>query len=179
MVPYFSVGEHDQAIDVDTFTALYRETLPAVFGMLSRGAGVRVVAEDLTQETFPRAVREIRAGSAETVTAAWLMTVARHLLADHYRRVSREDRKLRLVHSSRRVGDEADPAALPAFDAAELRLVLDGLSSAERAVLVLRHVAGYSVPEVAAMIRRSVSATESLLARARVRLRERLEERTS
>ena len=175
---YSSVG-HDRPIDVEAFTALYRETLPGVFAMLSRGVGgVRGVAEDLAQETFARAVREISAGRGEVVTAAWLMTVARHLLADHYRRLARDDRKLRLAHPSRRTCEEHDRAALVAFGAAELRVVLEEVPATERAVLVLRHVAGFPVPEVATMIGRSVKATESLLARARARLRQLLEERT-
>jgi RNA polymerase sigma-70 factor (ECF subfamily) len=37
----------------------------------------------------------------------------------------------------------------------------------QRAALVLRHLDGYSVPEVAAALGRSVEATESLLARGR------------
>jgi RNA polymerase sigma-70 factor (ECF subfamily) len=43
--------------------------------------------------------------------------------------------------------------------------------AAQRAALVLRHVDGFSVPEVADLLGRSVEAVESLLARGRVSLR--------
>jgi DNA-directed RNA polymerase specialized sigma24 family protein len=43
--------------------------------------------------------------------------------------------------------------------------------SPQREALALRHLDGMSVPQVAAALRRSVEATESLLARGRVKFR--------
>ncbi len=49
--------------------------------------------------------------------------------------------------------------------------VLAQLPAAQRAALVLRHLDGLSVPEVARTLERSVEAVESLLARGRVSFR--------
>jgi RNA polymerase sigma-70 factor (ECF subfamily) len=49
--------------------------------------------------------------------------------------------------------------------------VLTLLSASHRSALVLRHVDGLSVSEVAALLGRSVHATETLLVRARTAFR--------
>ena len=63
-------------------------------------AGDRTLAEELTSETFLGAVNACRKSQAEPVSVAWLIGVARHKLADHWRRREREERGLRLVHES-------------------------------------------------------------------------------
>ena len=78
---------------------LYDEALPQVFGYLRPRCGDETVAEDLTAETFLAAVSAIERGKVPQLTVAWLIGVARHKLADHWRRKAREERKLRKVES--------------------------------------------------------------------------------
>lgn len=77
--------------------AIYRRALPQVYGYLLPRCGSTVVAEDLTAETFMAAVAAVRQGRVRVpeVTVAWLVGVARHKLADHWRRAARE---LSLIH---------------------------------------------------------------------------------
>jgi RNA polymerase sigma-70 factor (ECF subfamily) len=63
-------------------------------------AADRTLAEELTSETFLGAVNACRRSQAAPVRVAWLIGVARHKLADHWRRREREERGLRLVHES-------------------------------------------------------------------------------
>jgi RNA polymerase sigma-70 factor (ECF subfamily) len=91
------------------------------------------------------------------------MTVARSRFLDHARREQRRLRKLTLVAVS---DEQVDPPR-----ASE---VLDGLVHIEpihRLVLVLRYVEDLTVPAVAEAIGRNLTATNSLLARARAELR--------
>ena len=76
--------------------AIYRRALPQVYGYLLPRCGSTVLAEDLTAETFMAAVAAVKRGrvGAAEVTVAWLVTVARHKLADHWRRTAREQRGL-------------------------------------------------------------------------------------
>lgn len=107
--------------------------------------------------------REVRRGRHECADIRWLMTVARSRFLDHARRKHRSTRALVLVSSN----DEfTEPPTR--------HEVLAGLSSLEpmhRLVLMLRYVDDMPVPAVAASIRRNVTATNSLLARARSELR--------
>ena len=66
---------------------IYRETVQELYRFVSRrSGGSRELAEDVTQETYLRAVREWRSGRRPDVPLAWLQTVARNLLLNHYRR---------------------------------------------------------------------------------------------
>jgi RNA polymerase sigma-70 factor (ECF subfamily) len=143
---------------------LYDRALPQVYGYLVARCGAVTVAEDLTAETFLAAVDAIRRGAVPDLTVAWLVGVARHKLADHWRRVAREERKLELVDGER--DDVVDPWD-QALDVARAREVLARLGGHHRAVLTLRYLDGLPVPEVAAHLDRTVHATEALLVRAR------------
>ncbi|WNG88668.1 sigma-70 family RNA polymerase sigma factor [Mycobacterium sp. ITM-2016-00317] len=144
--------------------ALYDEALPAVFGYFVRRCGDRGTAEDLTSETFLAAMDAARKPSPPELTVPWLIGVARHKLADHYRR--RHDR-----HSVP-VAEPPEPVEPEdTWDAHLNRIVaeqvLARLPEHHRSVLALRYMDDCSVPECAEMIGRTVHATEALLVRAR------------
>lgn len=152
---------------------LFDEALPRVYGyMLSRSSN-QALAEDLTSETFMAAAAAVGNASAPTPTIGWLTGIARHKLADHWRRVEREQRALCLVDATEATEDDPWDARL---DVMRAREVLAGLRPEHRAALTLRHVDGLSVPEVAAHLGRTVHATEALLSRARSTFRDRYEE---
>jgi len=144
--------------------ALYDEALPVVYGYFVRRCGDRGAAEDLTSETFLAAMDAARKDVAPAITVPWLIGVARHKLADHYRR--RSDR------FSVPVADPPEPADPEDNWDAELdrivaESVLARLPEQHRTVLALRYMDDCSVPECAELIGRTVHATEALLVRAR------------
>lgn len=68
-------------------TAIYRETIDALYGYVSRRCGgVRQQAEDVTQEAWLRAVREWGRSGLPDNPLAWLTTVARNLVLNQLRR---------------------------------------------------------------------------------------------
>ena len=148
---------------------LYDEALPQVFGYLRPRCGDETVAEDLTAETFLAAVSAIERDTVPQLTVAWLIGVARHKLADHWRRKAREERKLRKVESEPTA--ESDDPWDARIDAAQAQEVLAGLGAHHRAALTLRYLDGLPVPEVANHLGRTVHATEALLVRARTAFR--------
>ena len=131
------------------------------------------VAEDLTGETFLAAVRAVREGKVPDLTIAWLVTVARNKLVDHWRRLAREERSLRLATDPD--ADVVDDGMDARFDR-HAREVLAELGAHHRAALTLRYLDGLSVPEVADHLGRTVHATEALLVRARHAFRARYDE---
>ncbi|HEV2780254.1 MAG TPA: sigma-70 family RNA polymerase sigma factor [Actinophytocola sp.] len=143
---------------------LYDEALPHVYGYLLARCGERSLAEDLTAETFLAAVSAVRKPDAPELSIGWLIGVARHKLADHWRRVEREQRGLRVLEG------DPDPVEDPwevKLDAIRARAALAELGAHHRAALTLRYLDGLPVPEVAAHLGRTVHATEALLVRAR------------
>lgn len=135
-----------------------------VFAFILRRCGDRSLAEDLTADVILRAVRETkRVGTV--VTPAWLTTVARNRLIDHWRAKAREDRRLRAAWSNPETDEWSDDGA--AMEPAVVTQVMRGLPPGYQAVLSLRYLDDLTVPQVADTLGRSVHATESLLARAR------------
>jgi RNA polymerase sigma-70 factor (ECF subfamily) len=147
---------------------LYDDALPHVYGYLLARCRDTGLAEDLTAESFLAAVHAVRDPGAPDPSIPWLIGVARHKLADHWRRVEREQRGLRLLDSEPARTDDPWETAV---DRIQAREVLDKLGAHHRAALTLRYLDGLPVPEVARHLDRTVHATEALLVRARAAFR--------
>jgi RNA polymerase sigma-70 factor (ECF subfamily) len=145
---------------------LYDDALPVVYGYFVRRCGDRGTAEDLTSETFLAAMDAARRKglAAPRISVPWLLGVARHKLADHYRRS--HDRFTVPVAELPDVVESSDD-----WDAELDRIVAESvlakLPEQHRTVLALRYMDDCSVPECAELIGRTVHATEALLVRAR------------
>jgi RNA polymerase sigma-70 factor (ECF subfamily) len=165
------MGRPRQEVESDpgpALLALYDEALPEVYGYLLSRCGVRALAEDLTAETFLAAVEAVRKDAPPELSVAWLVGVARHKLADHWRRVAREERGLRSIDGE---SDTSEDPWDQRLDALLARQVLATLGPHHRAALTLRYLDGLPVPQVAAHLGRTLHATEALLVRARAAFR--------
>ena len=151
--------------------ALYDKALPEVYGYLLARCGMPAVAEDLTAETFLAAVDAVRRDRPPPVTTGWLVGVARHKLADHWRQQTREERKLRAVASDPRQSAAAGDPWEALLDAVLAHQVLARLAPQHRLALTLRYVDDLPVRRVAETIGRTVHATEALLVRAKAAFR--------
>jgi RNA polymerase sigma-70 factor (ECF subfamily) len=147
---------------------LYDDALPHVYGYLLARCGDAGLAEDLTAESFLAAVHAVRKPGAPGPSIPWLIGVARHKLADHWRRAEREQRGLRLLDAGPAGAEDPWEAAINRIRARE---VLARLGAHHRAALTLRYLDGLPVPEVARYLDRTVHATEALLVRARAAFR--------
>ena len=154
--------------------ARYDEMLPQVYGYVLRRVRNHTDAEDLTAEAFMAAVTSIGRGQVDEVTPAWLIGIARHKLADHWRRAEREQRRLTAVASSE-PDETTDPWDVE-LDLLDARDVLGALGPHHRSALTLRYVDDLSVPAVAELLGRTIHATEALLVRARSAFRAAYEE---
>ena len=158
----------------DVLLARYDEMLPQVYGYVLRRVRNHTDAEDLTAEAFMAAVTSIGRGQVDEVTPAWLIGIARHKLADHWRRAGREQRRLTAVASNE--PDDANDQWDVELDLLDARDVLGSLGPHHRSALTLRYVDDLSVPAVAELLGRTVHATEALLVRARSAFRAAYEE---
>ena len=135
-----------------------------VYSFILRRCGDRGLAEDLTSDVVLRAVREAKQARS-VVTPAWLTTVARNRLIDHWRSTARAERRLRLAFSSPDPDEWTDDGT--PLEPEVVNQVMRRLAPDHQAVLSLRYLDDLTVPEVAEAVGRSIHATESLLARAR------------
>src|SRR6185295_8278026 len=146
---------------------VYRKTIGPLYSAVSRRCGgERALAEDIVQETWLRAVDSWRRQGIPDVPAAWLATVARNLLANHFRR-------RRMVPLD---GLPDEPPAPPAVadEASEIAAViargLAGLPPAEAGLLRAFHLQERPVAGIAKDMQISERAVEGRLRRARRKL---------
>ena len=154
-----------------TFRAFYERALPRVYGYLLGRCGDAATAEELTQQAFTEAIRWRSRFDGRSDPLTWVIGIARHKLADHFRRLEREERRhQRLgVHALEAASDSAVVSRVD--ERAQLLEALGRLPALQRAVLVLHYADGLPVREVARAVGKSESATESLLTRGRASMR--------
>jgi len=151
----------------EAFRALCAAAVPEVYNFALRRCGDSALAEDVTSEALLAAATRYCEGEADSVTCAWLITVARYKLIDHWRRAEREQQRLHLVNTD----DTVLPAGSDESPTGRALTVLREMAPAYQAVLTLRYLDNLSVPDVAVALDRSVHATESLLTRAKAAFR--------
>jgi len=156
--------------DDRAFTDWYDAALPRVYGFVfGRAGGDSLLAEDITAQAFLEAIRARKTFDGRSDPVTWICSIARNRLIDHYRTEARDHgRHLRLIVTEL-TGAQTPWDQLDNRDAALASLA--ALPPLERTALTLRYVDGYSVRETARLIGRTEAATESLLMRARDRVR--------
>jgi RNA polymerase sigma-70 factor, ECF subfamily len=159
----------EEVPDTGPVAAIYHRALPHVYGYLLSRCGDVSLAEDLAAETFMAAVAAAGKPDAPSMTVGWLVGVARHKLADHWRRGIREERSHAAAAAG--AGDALDDPWDEWLDAEAAYAALRCLPVPQRAALTLRYLDVLPVAEVAAHLGRSVRATETLLVRSRAALR--------
>jgi RNA polymerase sigma-70 factor (ECF subfamily) len=167
-----------RAGDAEAFGQLYDHYQPWVYRFLYYRVGSVAVAEDLTSETFLRALRNMGSFRWQGKDfGAWLTTIARNLATDHAKsgrsrlEVVTEDMSL---HDSSVEGPEG--AVLGALTHQALLAALRELPAEQQDCLVLRFLQSRSIAETAAVLGRSEGAVKQLQLRAVRNLAKRLPE---
>jgi RNA polymerase sigma factor (sigma-70 family) len=156
------------------FAAAYDTNVWAVYGFFAYRVADRADAEDLTQQTFERALRAWhRFDPARGSPATWLLAIARNLLIDHHR-ADRRDRQEPLDE----VGDErlGSPVADPDLGIdADLAAALATLRPRDREIVALRYGADLTGEQLAHVTGLSLANVQQILSRSLRRMRAELE----
>jgi RNA polymerase sigma-70 factor (ECF subfamily) len=153
---------------VDNFDSFLDENFDAIRRSLALVIGDVDRAEDLAQEAFARALGRWSAVSAMERPVAWVYVVA----LNKARRDLRRDR-YRPVHQ---VPPVVEDIAGTVATSVALAAALATLAPRQRAVVVLRHLAGLSIGETAQALQCAEGTVKSTLHSALSRLRVEMEE---
>ena len=145
-------------------TELQRLYLDDVWRYVSSRLNRKEDAEDVTMDVMLTAFHRINEGALINEPKIWLLTIAKNKVADSLRRKYRRN-EAPLVDADR--ADAQDHLQRLAVQA-----VLAEMSEEHGQALVLKYVNGLSTEEVAAVMKRSTEAANSLLQRARQSFRE-------
>lgn len=159
-----------QGGDAEAFGQLYDRYVGQVYRYIAYRVASTQVAEDLTSETFLRALRRIESFTWQgRDVGAWFVTIARNLIADHYK-----SGRYRLEMTT---DDVAESGAAPVIDGPE-RAVLEAmtnkvllqavkkLNAEQQECVVLRFLQGLSVAETAQVMGKNDGAIKALQYRA-------------
>src|SRR4051794_35738336 len=150
--------------DADAFGLLYDHYQPSVHRFLFYRTRSSTLAEDLTSETFFRALRSMTGFRWQGKDfGAWLMTIPRNLATDHFKagrtrlELTTEDMGL---HDDATEGPET--TVLAGLTNQILLQALTELPPEQRDCLVMRFLQGMSIAETAAVLGRSDGAVKQL-----------------
>jgi RNA polymerase sigma-70 factor (ECF subfamily) len=150
--------------DSEAFGQLYDHYQPSVYRFVFYRTRSSAVAEDLTSETFLRALRNMGGFRWQGRDfGAWLMTIARNLCTDHFKagrtrlELTTEDMS---AHDDTTEGPEN--AVLAGLTNEVLLEGLRRLSDEQRDCLIMRFLQGLSIAETAEVLGRSEGAVKQL-----------------
>ncbi|KAA1419532.1 sigma-70 family RNA polymerase sigma factor [Nocardioides humilatus] len=150
--------------DADAFGLLYDHYQPSIYRFLYYRTRSIVVAEDLTSETFFRALRNMASFRWQGKDfGAWLMTIARNLATDHFKAG-----RTRLEMTTEDMGQHDDStegpetAVLASLTNEILLSALTELPNEQKDCLVMRFLQGMSIAETAQVLGRSEGAIKQL-----------------
>ena len=157
------------------FGHVYDEHVWSVYGFLAYRLNSRDDAEDLTQQTFERALRSWhRYDERLASVGTWLLTIARNLLIDHFRAsASRQHQPLAEMGGD---GPGEEPQYDLGLDPA-LAKALAQLSVRDREIVALRFGGDLSGPEIAELLGLTLANVQQILSRSLRRMRAELEAR--
>jgi RNA polymerase sigma-70 factor (ECF subfamily) len=168
----WALVERAQAGEAEAFGLIYDRYVDTVFRFIYFRVGNRQLAEDLTSDTFLRALKRISSFTWQgRDLGAWLVTIARNLVADHFKSgryrlevtsgdvldADREDR-----------GPEGSPEAAVVDHITNVALLtaVKQLNPEQQECIVLRFLQGFSVAETAQAMGKNEGAIKALQYRA-------------
>ncbi|WP_051836084.1 ECF subfamily RNA polymerase sigma factor, BldN family [Streptomyces sp. NRRL WC-3742] len=166
--PIMELVERAQNGESDAFGRLYDHYADTVYRYIYYRVGSRATAEDLTSETFLRALRRIGTFTWQGRDfGAWLVTIARNLVADHFK-----SSRFRLEVTTGEMLDsnecERSPeeSVLESLSNAALLDAVRRLNPQQQECVTLRFLQGLSVAETARIMGKNEGAIKTLQYRA-------------
>lgn len=156
--------EHETAFD-----RFFADTCQFVVGLVTVTTGDAAAAEDAVQEAYLRALQRWGSVAGMDRPDLWVAKVATRLAVSTWRRRRREDQ----------LTVEVPADVTDSLNRIWLKWGLEALSPKQRLVLILHHIHGLPIREVAAAAGSSPETVRTHLKRARLRLRTRLSEEES
>ncbi|MBM7770488.1 RNA polymerase sigma-70 factor (ECF subfamily) [Actinokineospora baliensis] len=158
--------------DTVAFGQLYDRYVDVVYRYVLFRVGDRELAEDVTSETFLRALRRITSVTYQgRDVGAWFVTIARNLVLDHVK-----SSRFRLevttpeIRDSERLEAGPEQQVMSKVTREALLGCVDQLGDDQRECIVLRFLQGLSVAETAEIMNRNEGAVKALQHRAVRRL---------
>ncbi|HWF07739.1 MAG TPA: sigma-70 family RNA polymerase sigma factor [Bryobacteraceae bacterium] len=158
--------------DRDAFRLLVERHARAVFRLAFRMTGNEIDAEDMVQETFLKAWKQMAKFDGRASFATWLHRICANCSLDHIRaRKRKQDVPFEAAEPVAAGAPSPERLAESAQVSAILGGALDELSGMERAAFVMRHYEGLGIEEISAALGVQQGAAKHSVFRAVQKLR--------
>jgi RNA polymerase sigma-70 factor (ECF subfamily) len=155
-----------KAGDSQAFTQLYDAYLERVYRYVYFHVSDDQAAEDITSQVFLKAWENLdRYQPGGSPFLAWLYTIARHQVIDHYR-TRKASVSIDEVAALPAKEDAVDEQVEARFDLQAMRDALQFLTEEQRQVLILKFIAGLSTSEISKQMGKAEGAIRALQMRA-------------
>lgn len=166
--------------DVDSFNELYRRHKTALYRFMISSCNTEAIGAELFQDVWARVVNGRHGYTSTAPFTAWLYRIARNRIVDSYRST-----KSSPVNTSVQFDEEYHVTQLQTplqpDELTELANRKDALTEAlatlpenQREVVLLRHIAGFSLLEIADLVDENSETVKSRLRYAFTKLRKQL-----
>jgi RNA polymerase sigma-70 factor (ECF subfamily) len=172
-----------QTGDQDAFGLLVERHSIRLFQMVYRMTGNEQDAEDLVQETFLRAYKQLSRFESRAGFGTWLHRIAANCSLDFLRKRKRQDQQIETIELEveEPMSTLSSPGPAPDHQVFHLEVrekveaVMGQLTPMERTAFVLRHFEGRSIDEIGQILGVGPSATKQSIFRAVQKMRRALE----
>ena len=147
MPNYFELLERIKNHDDEAFVILYEDTKYSVFSIIYAIVKNRHVTEDLMQDTYMKMLQKIHQYNGRVKFSTWLLTIAKNLAIDHYRRHSKsitldiQEQEYLFPHHDDKLDEKM-----------ESEMYLNVLDDEERQIVILKVVSDLKHHEIAKIV---------------------------
>jgi RNA polymerase sigma-70 factor (ECF subfamily) len=170
-----------QAGDAEAFAALFYAHKGRVYSICLRMTNNTAQAEDLTQDAFLQVFRKLDTFKGNSALSTWLYRIAVNTVLMHFRKrslkqISLDEPSNQDVKQVRREYGSRDGRLSGSVDRIALIRAIKDLPAGYRTIFLLHEVEGYEHQEIAKILDCSVGNSKSQLHKAKLRIREFLQE---
>ncbi len=169
--------------DAEAFEWIYRQHSRRVYALCLRMVGNTAEAEDLTQEAFLQLFRKISTFRGESAFSTWLHRLSVNVVLMRLRKKTLAETSLEeTTEPDEETGGPRKDVGGPdllltgSVDRVNLQRAIEQLPPGYKSVFVLHDIQGYEHNEIAEIMKCSIGNSKSQLHKARMRLRELLQE---
>lgn len=156
------IKQGDQQALAEVFDRLAKPIFRFIYFKVSSSE----VAEDLASQVFLKFIEQLKNNPALKVSSlkAYLYRIAKNLVIDYYR--TREKEELPLIYSDDQIPDSLvfDPTI--EYEINELEKIINSLKAEYKEVMILRHIEGMSINEIAKILDKTSGNIRIILHRA-------------
>lgn len=167
--------------DAAAFEELYSRYRKPLYQFVLNSCKAEAIAQELYQDVWMRVIQSHQSFDENTPFHAWLFRIARNRIIDYYRKHKEDTVAPSVIEDSATQANLWSQAALTPHEVASLSQragalhnALQEIPSEQREAILLKHIAGMSINEIAELLDEGAQTVKSRLRYAKAKLRTQL-----